>query len=334
MTSPSWTFSGARVVDLTQHSLPVQHRLNVAARVFEETVSRAATATGGARTYSFTRKGADVPADWSDLLRCLELRSVLARSPESDSDTAIFEADSQHLELDRLFGGQVLAQFVRVAAAACPDKAVKSLHVQFIREGKGRRAVRYVARHVRIGRSFATLAIAAEQDGRVLATASVSLHVIESGPESRAFTSAVPSVLSPRFHIGHGLLPWEARSADDLNALTAQPPDYDLWMRTPTVDPALAEALVAYASDMNLIGTALRPFAGYNHHGNGSAWTAATTSHTVWFHRPFRTDDWLLLRHHSPVAAHSRCFGRGDVFTENGTLVASFAQEGLLRFHS
>ncbi|WP_216912244.1 acyl-CoA thioesterase [Nocardia noduli] len=274
-----------------------------------------------------------MPADWSDLLHCLELRSVSAHSMEPGNETTIFEADSQHLDIDRLFGGQVLAQFVRVAAATCPDKAVKSLHVQFIREGKGHKAVRYVARRVRIGRSFATLAIVAQQDGEVLATASVSLHVIEGGPENQAVTS-VPSVLSPEFRIGHGLLPWEARSADDLNLLTAQAPDYDLWMRTPAVDPAIAEALVAYASDMNLIGTALRPFVGYNHHGNGSVWTAATTSHTVWFHRPFRTDDWLLLRHHSPLAAHARCFGRGDVFTENGTLVASFAQEGLLRFRS
>ncbi|WP_109524627.1 MULTISPECIES: acyl-CoA thioesterase [Nocardia] len=274
-----------------------------------------------------------MPADWSDLLRCLELRSPPVHSPEADGDTAIFEADSQQLELDRLFGGQVLAQFIRVAAAACPDKAVKSLHVQFIREGKGRRPVRYVARRVRIGRSFATLAILAQQDSQVLATASVSLHVIEDGPENQAAIS-VPPMLSSEFRISHGLLPWEARTTDDLNSLTAKAPDYDLWMRTPAVDSSLAEALLAYASDMNLIGTALRPFAGYNHHGNGSAWSAATTSHTVWFHHPFSTDDWLLLRHHSPVAAHARCFGRGDVFTEDGTLVASFAQEGLLRFHS
>jgi acyl-CoA thioesterase-2 len=71
---------------------------------------------------------------------------------------------------------------------------------------------------------------------------------------------------------------------------------------------------------------------GFNHSGNGTQFTSAVTSHTVWFHQPFRTDRWLLLRQHSPVLAHGRCFGRGDVLTEDGTLVASYAQEALLRF--
>jgi acyl-CoA thioesterase len=64
----------------------------------------------------------------------------------------------------------------------------------------------------------------------------------------------------------------------------------------------------------------------------GTVFTSAVTSHTIWFHRPFRTDDWLLLRQHSPVLAHGRCFGRGDVLAEDGPLVASYAQEALLRF--
>ncbi|MFI5718990.1 acyl-CoA thioesterase [Nocardia sp. NPDC051750] len=270
-----------------------------------------------------------MPALWLDLLGCLELRTPVA--PEPREGSAVFEADSQDLELDRLFGGQVLAQAIRVAGEVCPGKSVKSLHVQFLREGKGRAPVCYEVRVLRAGRSFVTLTITAHQHSEALAIASVSLHVVEDGPTGQTATF-VPPLLPPEYRIDHGLLPWEARSADDLNILDAQPPDYELWMRTPTVDSTVAPALVGYASDVNLIGTALRPFAGYNHHGNGSAWTAATTSHTLWFHRPFRTDDWLLLRHHSPVAAHARCFGRGDVFTEGGTLVASFAQEGLLRF--
>ena len=68
--------------------------------------------------------------------------------------------------------------------------------------------------------------------------------------------------------------------------------------------------------------------------GNGTAFTSAVTSHTIWFHRPFRTDGWLLLRQHSPLLAHGRSFGRGDMLTEDGTLVASYAQEALLRFAS
>jgi acyl-CoA thioesterase II len=128
------------------------------------------------------------------------------------------------------------------------------------------------------------------------------------------------------------LIPWETRSVDDLNAFAAGPARFEMWMRTPAVDGDLAPALTAYATDLTLIGTALRPLEGFNHRGNGTAFTSAVTSHTIWFHRPFRTDRWLLLRQHSPVLAHGRCFGRGDVLSEDGSLVASYAQEALLRF--
>jgi acyl-CoA thioesterase II len=102
-------------------------------------------------------------------------------------------------------------------------------------------------------------------------------------------------------------------------------------MRTPEVDPTLAPALVAYATDLTLIGTAVRPMEGLSQTGNGTQFTSAVTSHTIWFHRTLRSDDWLLLRQHSPILAHGRSFGRGDVFTVDGTLVASYAQEALLR---
>ena len=105
-------------------------------------------------------------------------------------------------------------------------------------------------------------------------------------------------------------------------------------MRTPAVDQELAPALAAYATDLTLIGTALRPMDGVDQRGNGTAFTSAVTSHTIWFHRPFRTDAWLLLRQHSPLLAHGRSFGRGDMLAEGGTLVASYAQEALLRFAS
>jgi len=105
-------------------------------------------------------------------------------------------------------------------------------------------------------------------------------------------------------------------------------------MRTPAVDQELAPALAAYATDLTLIGTALRPMDGVDQRGNGTAFTFAVTSHTIWYHRPFRTDCWLLLRQHSPLLAHGRSFGRGDMLAEDGTLVASYAQEALLRFAS
>jgi acyl-CoA thioesterase-2 len=94
-------------------------------------------------------------------------------------------------------------------------------------------------------------------------------------------------------------------------------------MRSPAVDPQLAPALAAYATDLTLIGTALRPMDGVGQRGNVTAFTSAVTSHTIWFHRPFRTDDWLLLRQHSPLLAHGHSFGGRDMLAEDGTLVAS-----------
>ena len=145
-----------------------------------------------------------MPDLWTDLLGCLQLRTRDGERPDAP-DVLVFEGANQQLNYHRLFGGQLLGQFIR-AALTCPDKTVKSLHAVFAREGR----------------------------------------------------------------------------ADD-------PVHY------------------------------------------GTLFTSAVTSHTIWFHRPFRTDDWLLLRQHSPVLAHGRCFGRGDVLAEDGSLVASYAQEALLR---
>ncbi|MFD0364695.1 acyl-CoA thioesterase [Nocardia sp. GCM10030253] len=270
-----------------------------------------------------------MPDLWTDLLACLELR--LSSAPTRDGTLATFEGPNQQLEYHRIFGGQLLGQFLRAADLACPGKTVKSLHVLFAREGKSDAPVRYVVQIQHRGRSFATLSITARQNGDVVATAAVSMHGAEDGPEHQT-VDEVPPVLDAQHAVHLDLIPWETRAVGDLDAAAATAPDYDLWMRTPEVAPELGQALIAYATDLNLIGTALRPMEGFGQRGNGTAFTSATTSHTVWFHRPFRADDWLLLRHHSPVLAHGRCFGRGDVLTADGALVASFTQEALLRF--
>lgn len=242
----------------------------------------------------------------------------------------MFEGGNQQLEYHRIFGGQILAQFLRAARLTCPDKAVKSLHTVFAREGQADARVRYEVTLHHAGRSFATLTIIARQDLKVVATAAICMHVPEDGPD-RQTIDEVPALLGADHRIDLGLIPWETRSADDLDATTAGPPQFELWMRTPSVDPVLAPALAAYATDLTLIGTALRPLEGFSQRGNGTAFTSAVTSHTLWFHRPFRTDQWLLLRQRSPLMAHGRSFGLGDLITEDGALVASYAQEALLR---
>jgi acyl-CoA thioesterase II len=266
---------------------------------------------------------------WTDLLGCLDLHRA-SDSPDGD-DVVAFDGVSQQLDYHRVFGGQLLGQFIRAASLACPGKTVKSLHAVFAREGRAAEPVRYRSTRQHEGRSFASLTITAHQPHAVLASAAVSMHASEDGPENQD-CEPVSMLLDETHRVELDLIPWETRCADDLTAAATGSPRIEVWMRTPPVDVALAPALTAYATDLTLIGTALRPFEGFSHRGNGTQFTSAVTSHTVWFHQPFRTDQLLLLRQHSPLLAHGRCFGRGDVLTADGALVASYAQEALLRF--
>lgn len=269
---------------------------------------------------------------WKDLLACLDLRTIDPQEAASPAAAiAHYEGSSLPLDYHRLFGGQLLAQFVQAARLTCPGKQVKSLHTLFPRAGRTDEPVAYEAHRVHEGGTFATVTITARQQQDVLATASLSLHKVEDGLE-RQTTAAVPAVPGEDQRVTHDLLPWDTRSAVDLDSRDAAPPEFELWMRTPEAGPEQAPALIAYATDLTLIGTALRPVEGVCQRDAGTAFTSAVTSHSVWFHRPSRTDDWLLLRQHSPLIAHGRCFGRGDVLTSDGILVASYAQEALLRF--
>lgn len=277
-----------------------------------------------------------MPDLWSDLLGCLDLVPVPSGGTGDnppDGHVAAFEGRNQQLDYHRVFGGQLLGQFIQIARQVCPDKTIKSQHAVFAREGRADEPVRYQAARHHEGRSFATVTITARQSRGVVATSTICMHAQEGGPE-RQSVDEVPAVLGPKHQVPLGLIPWETRAAVDLNSPATGPPQFELWMRTPAVDPELAPALGAYATDLTLIGTALRPIDGVDQRGNGTAFTSAVTSHTIWFHRPFRTDNWLLLRQHSPLLAHGRSFGRGDMLAEDGTLVASYAQEALLRFAS
>jgi acyl-CoA thioesterase-2 len=265
-----------------------------------------------------------MPDLWTDLLECLDLRT-------RPSSGRAFEGRNQRLGYHRLFGGQLLAQMAHAARLVAPAKTIKSIHVLFPRAGRTDEPVQYTVDCQHEGGSFATLGVVARQQAGVVASALVSMHAREEGREHQ-MPMAVPAVPGEEQRVDLGLIPWETRTTTDLDADTAGPPEYDLWMRTPTVDPEFAPALAAYATDLTLIGTALRPLDGFSQRQAGSAFTSAVTSHTVWFHRPFRTDEWLLLRQHAPLLAHGRCFGRGDIVDSSGVLVASYAQEALLRF--
>lgn len=188
---------------------------------------------------------------WSDLLACLDLR------PLPHAAAPAFEGTNQQLAYHRLFGGQLLAQFVRAAQRLGPDKAVKSLHVLFPRAGRSGEPVHYEAARVQEGNTFATWSLTARQSAGVIATAAVSLHRAEPGVEHQ-FTAPVPVVLGPEHRVEFELLPWETRASADLDSPGVAPAELDLWMRTPHVEADLGPALLAYVTDLTLIGTALR----------------------------------------------------------------------------
>jgi acyl-CoA thioesterase-2 len=264
------------------------------------------------------------PFGLDDLISCLAL---------ADTGDGTLEGPNLDIGYHRVFGGQVLAQVVAAAAATSPGKAVKSLSVLFPREGDTAQPVRYRVERLQDGRTFGTSAVTAGQGERVIAAAVVSLHVPEAGLHR---SDAPPPVGAPRDAepIDLGMVPWEVRAVAgvDLADRGAGPPRFDWWMRTPAVadDPTLHQALLAHATDLTLIGTALRPFDGISQADSTVTLHTAVTSHALWFHQPFRVDDWLLVSQHSPVVAGARAFGRGDVFA-GGELVASFAQESMVR---
>ena len=227
-----------------------------------------------------------------------------------------------------------------VAAAESPGKLVRSLHMAFVAEGRPDEPVRYRVETVRDGRSFATRVVHCAQGDRELAVAVVSLHAGDAGLEHQAPPPAgVESPESLAALRPKGALPFELRLAGGapLDALESQdvgPPELAVWMRLPRAlsspDAAAHQALLAYGSDGTMLAVATRPHAGIAYGSPALAATAVTT-HTISFHRPFYVDDWLLFWQQSPVAAGGRAYIRGDWFTAGGQLVASCAQEVLLR---
>jgi len=262
--------------------------------------------------------------DQDSLIACLELTEV---------EPGIVEGQNLDIGYHRVFGGQILAQVITAAAQASPDKAVKSLHILFPREGDTAKPMRYRVTKLQDGRTFGTTEVVAEQAGKVISAAALSMHALEDGLHR---SDAPPSVGPPEdaAPVDLGMVPWETRIVGgiDLSDKAAGPPQLDWWAKTAPVgdEASVHQALLAHATDLTVIGTALRPFDGVSQADTMVTLHTAVTSHTLWFHQPFRVDDWLLLTQHSPVVANGRSFGRGDVYAGD-ELVASFAQEAMVR---
>lgn len=264
--------------------------------------------------------------EWDDLLNSLVVEPLGADR---------FTAPNVPMDYRRIFGGQLLAQAVVIAAASTDGKQVKSLHALLPREGDLAERVEWRVERLQEGRSFAARSLVAAQGERVIFQASVSLHVPEASEVSHQAPVPSPSTPETAAPVELSMLPWTTHVAGgvDLADPAVGPPELTWWMRTPVVadDPTLHQALFAHASDLTLIGTALRPHPGLSEDAVHSGLQTAVTTHTLWFHDAFRVDEWLRVDQESPRLAGGRGFGWGHARAGGERLVASFAQESLVR---
>ena len=233
-----------------------------------------------------------------------------------------------------IFGGQLLAQSVVAGLAGDPDKRVKTVHTIFARAGSPDAPVEITVDRIHSGRAMGSATVTFAQGDRLIARSMVLLSADE--PDFIRHADPAPAAPSPAESRAGGEGAWEVRVAGDADISDPEqvgPPDLDVWTRFVGApdDPVVDQALLAYATDGFLIGTAMRPHEGVGQSQSHRTLSTGVLSHTLTFHEPFSAGDWLLLSHHSAHAGHGRCYGRGDVFLEDGTLVASFVQDAMIR---
>jgi len=248
----------------------------------------------------------------------------------------------------RVYGGQVLGQAMAAASQTVADRlGVHSFASYFLRPGDTSTPIVYDVDRVRDGRSIVTRHVTAIQKGRPIFEAIISFHSEEQGFEHQTAMPKVPgpdALLSeeqrhlqyfratqqqPEYHYQW---PIEFRHVDPIDFRKPQkkPPTAYVWFRADgklADDTALHQAVLAYASDSPILVTACRP------HPKINATNAllATINHSMWYHRPFRADQWLLYALESSSASNGRGFVRGTIFNQEGLLIASATQEGVLR---
>jgi acyl-CoA thioesterase II len=262
----------------------------------------------------------------------------------------IFRGSSPKDRWQRVFGGQVLGQALVAASRTVESRTCHSLHAYFLRAGDPQTPILYQVDRSRDGASFSARRVVAMQHGEAIFTMSASFQVTEQGLDHQIPMPEVPAPESLRsehewrIEIASDLpehvrswfrrpRPIEIRPVEPANrfAKGAHPPHQIVWFRAVGHLPqseALNQCVLAYASDMTLLDTSLLPH-GFNlFSGNLQL---ASLDHAMWFHRPFRADEWLLYVQDSPSASGARGFNRGQVFRRDGVLAASVAQEGLIR---
>ncbi len=261
----------------------------------------------------------------------------------------LFRGISPQENRQRVFGGQVAGQALVAAARTVddPSRLVHSLHAYFLRPGDPSIPILYEVDRIRDGRSFTTRRVVAIQHGQAIFNLQASFHIAETGfdhqlpmPADIPMPEDLPDFktrMAPhRTKLGEF---YERPRAIDLRYIDAAPFErrglsetrQRVWLRGDGVlpdDPTLHACIVTYASDMTLLDTTVMP--------HGVAWDdahvqMASLDHAMWFHRPFRADDWLLYDQETPSGSGARGFAYGSIFTRDGALAVSVVQEGLIR---
>ena len=272
-----------------------------------------------------------MPRDADELVALLDLEKI---------DDDLFRGQQMPTTRPIVFGGQVAAQALVAASRTVPDEfAVHSLHSYFLQPGDPTVPTIYDVENLRDGRSFLTRRVIAQQHGRPIYAQTLNFHVHETGLEHQEAMPAVPAPEDAR-PVNRGALDeehadqWdvaEIRAIDDLEDDPAHPARQRVWLRVSSPlpdDPFWHTAAFTYLSDMTLMGAALS--AHDQSFASGEVFLASL-DHTVWFHRPFRADEWWLYDQHSPAASGGRGLVLASVFSRSGELVASVAQEAVMR---
>jgi acyl-CoA thioesterase-2 len=277
------------------------------------------------------------------------LASVLALLDLEPIEVNLFRGRSPQEDRQRVFGGQVLAQALVAAGRTVEERSAHSFHAYFLRPGDPAIPILYEVDRIRDGRSFTTRRVVAVQHGRPIFNMSVSYHLVEEGYQHQ---DEMPEVAPPE-----DMLSWEERAREAGDRIPEQMRQWMLaerpiemrskeahswfssepargpnavWLRANGEvgdDPIVHACLLTYASDMGFVDNIYRP---HRHPGPRDV-MMASLDHAVWLHRPMRMDDWILYYQESPSAFGARGYVRGTMFERSGRLVASSAQEGLMR---
>lgn len=280
----------------------------------------------------------------------LALEQLLELFTLKQAQTDHYIGQSLDLGFRNLFGGHILGQALVAAGNTCERRNAHSLHAYFLRGGNPRAPIDYTVDRIRDGNSFSVRRVTASQGGQTILILSSSFQVQEEGFEHQL---RMPDVPPPESLVSAEsssrpvpeLIPAEAQEparpalaieirpidAVDPHKPEKKEPRQCVWFRAAgpvPQDPVLQKCLLAYASDFGLLGTSMRPH-GVTYYQPDMV--TASLDHAMWFYQDFRMDDWLLYVCESPLAGHSRGLNHGNIFSRDGRLVASVAQEGLIR---